>query len=148
MSRRNIVLAKFAVTALWCALLAAIIYGVGLVFGVILQLPGGSIPELWQGVVAAVMTTVLVIPVVLPFALVASIGRGYLLPIGAAILTMMFVNFSLILGLGESFPWAIPLIYAQGEITLAPFSYLLVMLTGIVGVAATVLWWKYADQSK
>ncbi len=147
-SRAGIVMAKFAVTALWCTLLAGIIYLVGLSMGMLLQLPGWSVAALWQGSAVILVTTLLVIAVILPFALVAGIGRGYLLPIGAAILTMMFVNFSLILGLGESFPWAIPLLYAQGDVVLAPFSYLLVVLTAIAGVSATVLWWKYADQNK
>ena len=94
------------------------------------------------------MTACLVIPLVMPFELFASIGRGFLLPIGAAVLTMMMTNLAAIAGWGEYFPWAIAGLYAQGKSPLPPVSYWIVILTGLAGMAGTYLWWKFADQNR
>jgi ABC-2 type transport system permease protein len=51
------------------------------------------------------------------------------------------------LGWGEYFPWAIPGVYLQ-EVHLPLFSYIIVFLTGMAGMAGTTLWWKYADQNR
>jgi hypothetical protein len=37
---------------------------------------------------------------------------------------------------------------AQGKSSLTLASYAVVMLTGLAGMVATYLWWKYADQSR
>ena len=77
-----------------------------------------------QGSALVVVTACLVIVVVLPFAFFASVGRGYLLPIGVAILALMMANLVAVAGWGEYFPWAVPGLYAQGKTALAPISYL------------------------
>ena len=146
--RSCILLAKFIVMAVWSAALTAIILIAGLVMGAIIKLPGGSIGVISQGGVLMVTTACLVIVVAMPFALFASIGRGYLLPIGVAILMAMLTNLVAIMGWGEYFPWAVPGLYVQGKSPLAPVSYWIVLLTGLVGMVATHLWWKYADQSR
>ena len=94
------------------------------------------------------ITACLAIAVVLPFALFASVGRGYLLPIGVAILTLMMANLVAVAGWGEYFPWAVPGLYAQGKSPLTPISYWIVFLTGLAGMIGTYLWWKYADQNR
>ena len=95
-----------------------------------------------------VVTVLLVITAVFPFALLASIGRGYLLPMGLAVLILMATNLVAIAGWGEYYPWAIPGLYAQGKSVLAPVSYWIVIFTGLAGMFVTYLWWKYADQSR
>ncbi len=146
--RASILLAKFIVTAVWSIAMTMVICVAGLVMGALIKLPGGSISVFSHGGVLVAVTACLVIAVVLPFALFASIGRGYLLPIGVAILTMMTVNLVEIIGWGEYFPWAVPVLYAQGQSPLAPISYGIVFLTGLAGMVATYLWWKHADQSR
>ena len=146
--RASILLAKYIVTAIWSIAMTMVIFIAGLLMGAIIKLPGGSIGVIFQGGVLVAVTACLVIAVVLPFALFASMGRGYLLPIGVAILTMMMVNLVEIVGWGEYFPWAVPVLYAQGKSPLAPISYGIVFLTGLAGMIATYLWWKYADQSR
>ena len=113
-----------------------------------MHLPGASLSVLLQGSAVVAVTACLVIPVILPFALFASIGRGYLLPIGVALLTALAMNVVTIIGYGEYFPWAVPGLYAQGKTVLGAASYGIVLLTGVLGVLATYLWWKYADQSR
>ncbi len=146
--RSSILLAKFIVVAVWSAALTIVIFIVGLVMGAIIQLPGGSISVILQGSALVAITACLVIAVVLPFALFASVGRGYLLPVGVAILTLMMANLVAIAGWGEYFPWAVPVLYAQGKSPLTPISYWIVFLTGLAGMIATYLWWKYADQNR
>ena len=146
--RSSILLAKFIVVAIWSAVLTMVILIVGLVMGVIIKLPGGSISVIFQGSALVVITACLVIAVVMPFALFASVGRGYLLPIGVAILTLMITNLEALAGWGEYFPWAVPGLYAQGKSSLPPISYGIVFLTGLAGMIATYLWWKFADQNR
>jgi ABC-2 type transport system permease protein len=146
--RSSILLAKYIVAAVWSAALTMVIFIVGLVMGAIIKLPGGSIGVIFQSSALVVITAGLVIAVVVPFALLASVGRGYLLPVGVAVLTLMMTNLVAIIGWGEYFPWAVPGLYAQGKSSLPPISYWIVLLTGLVGMVATYLWWKYADQSR
>ncbi len=146
--RSSIILAKYIVTAIWSAMLTMVIFIAGLAMGAILKLPGASVGVVLQGSALVLITACLVIPAVLPFALFASIGRGYLLPIGVAMLTMIMINLVIIIGWGEYFPWAVPMLYAEGKTPLAPISYWIVLLTGLAGVIATYLWLKYADQNR
>jgi ABC-2 type transport system permease protein len=146
--RSRILLAKFIVTAAWSAMLAVLTLIAGLVTGLLLGLPKGSPGVLMHGSIVMVVTSCLVIVVVLPFALFASVGRGYLLPIGVAILTLILANLTAVIGLAPYFPWAIPGLYAQGRGTLVPISYPIVILTGVAGMIGTYLWWRYADQSR
>ena len=96
----------------------------------------------------AAVTACLIIMVILPFALFASMGRGYLLPLGVAVLTLMLANFVAIAGWGEYFPWTVPGLYAMGKSALPPASYWIVLLTSLAGIAGTILWWKYAEQNR
>jgi len=146
--RSSILLAKFIVVAAWSAAMAIIIFILSLVIGAIIQLPGGSLSVILHGSTVTAITVILVIAVVLPFALFASVGRGYLLPMGVAVLTLMMANLMMVVGWAEYFPWAVPIQYAQGESSLTSISYWIVVFTSLVGMIATYLWWKYADQNR
>jgi ABC-2 type transport system permease protein len=146
--RASIVVAKFIVAAAWSAALSLVMLMAGLAMGAIIGLPGGSSGVILQGSMTAAITAGLVIPVILPFALFASVGRGYLLPLGAAVLILMMTNVVALIGWGEYFPWAVAGLYVQGKSSLAPASYWIVFFTGLAGMLATYLWWKYADQNR
>jgi len=145
--RSNILLAKFILAVAWSAVMSVFILIVGLVMGAVIRLPGGSTSAILQGSRLVAVTSGLVIVAVLPFALFASVGRGYLLPLGVAVIILMMANLTAVLGLGEYFPWAVPGFYAQG-MPLTPVSYWVVIGTGLLGMLATYLWWKYADQNR
>ena len=145
--RGSILLAKFIVVAAWSIVLTIIIYLVGLVMGMILDLPQGSSSVILQGSAHLAITVCLVVLVVLPFAFLASAGRGYLLPLGVAILTVILANLVVVAGWGEYFPWSVPGLYSQGE-NLIPMSYMIVILTSLAGMLGTYLWWMYADQNR
>ena len=146
--RSSILLAKFIVAAAWSGGLTLVIFSVGLVLGALMQLPQGSLVVVARGSAVVAVTAALVILAVTPFALVASVGRGYLLPVGVAVLTLMLTDLVVFAGWGEYFPWAVPGIYAQGKTVLAPISYWIVVLTGLAGMVGTYLWWKLADQNR
>jgi ABC-2 type transport system permease protein len=146
--RASILLAKFIVVAAWSGVLTVVIFTFGLLMGALIQLPGGSPVVFLQGGALVLVTACLAVAVVLPFALFASVGRGYLLPVGLAILILMMTNVVAIAGWGDYFPWAAPGLYAQGKNALPPVSYWVVFLTGLAGMGATYLWWLTADQSR
>jgi len=145
--RFDILLAKFIVAALWCVALIAETYMVGLILGAVIRLPGGSPAVILHGTGVLAVTAVMSITLVMPFGFFASVGRGFLLPIGIAVLTVILGNLSITLGWGEYFPWAVPALIFQ-ETSIPLFSYALVALTGLAGMAGTYLWWKYADQNR
>ena len=146
--RGSIVLAKFILVAAWSAVMTLVILCAGFVLGAIIQLPGGAAGVILHGIGVLSVTACLSIVLVLPFALFASIGRGYLLPIGLAILILMMTNVVAIAGWGEYFPWAIAGLYIQAKTPLQPVSFGIVALTGLAGMLATYFWWKYADQNR
>jgi ABC-2 type transport system permease protein len=146
--RSNILLAKFIVMAIWSIALSLVIFIASLVVGALIKLPGGSQGVIFQDGALVLITAGLVITVVTPFAFFASVGRGYLLPMGVAVLTLMMANFAAILGWGEYFPWAMPGLFVQGKGALPSVSYWIVFLTGLVGMLATYLWWMAADQNR
>lgn len=146
--RAHIILAKFIVMAVWCGLMALLMYAMSLVMGVVIGLPGASADVLSAGSLRMALTALMTVVVIFPFALVASYGRGYLLPIGTGILMLVAVNIAVVLGWADYIPWAVPGIYSQAASVLPPVSYALVLLTGLAGVAATIWWWQRADQNK
>ena len=146
--RSSILLAKFMVVAAWSAALSLIILMVALVMGALISLPGGSLAIIVRGSSVLLIAGGLAIVVATPFAFFASVGRGYLLPLGVAVLMVFLTNLVALAGWGEYFPWYVPGLYAQGKSALAPISYWIVILTGLAGMIATYLWWKFADQNR
>jgi len=146
--RGSILMGKFAVAAGWSLVISVLIVGVGLAMGAVVGLPAGS-PEVFlhgSGVLA--VSALLALAIALPFALLASAGRGYFLPFGVAILTVMVTNLVVVAGWGDVFPWAIPGLYSMGKTVLTPVSVAIIAVTGLAGILATYLWWKYADQNR
>jgi ABC-2 type transport system permease protein len=146
--RSSILLAKFGVVVLWSVTLGIIMLVIGLLMGAAINIPGGSLAVITRGSMVFGITASLVIVLTFPFAFFASVGRGYLLPIALAMLALMLTNLAALTGWGEYFPLAVPGLYAQGKSVLAPISYWIVIITGLLGILATYLWWHYADQSR
>lgn len=149
-ARAHLLLAKFLVVVLWSLLLAALLSLAGLLLGAAIGLSQGTFEVFWQGIATQAVIACLVIVDIFPFAFFASVGRGYLLPIGVTLLILVLGNVVTIAGWGSAFPWAVPALYAAvaGRANLDVTSYLLVGFTGLVGVAGTYLWWKWADQNR
>jgi ABC-2 type transport system permease protein len=146
--RSSIIMAKFLVMLIWSAALSGVLFVGILVMGVLITLPGGASAVLLAGALRLGITAGLAMLAALPFALLASVGRGYLAPIVVAVLTLMLTNIVALAGWGDYFPWAIPGLYAQGTSPLPPLSYGISLLTGLAGMLATDRWWMWADQSR
>ena len=99
--RSSILLAKFIVVAIWSALLTIVIFIAGLLMGALIQLPGGALNVVLRDSLFLLVIAGMVIAVVLPFAFFASVGRGYLLPVGMAVLALMMANLVVVIGWGE-----------------------------------------------
>jgi ABC-2 type transport system permease protein len=147
-----IVLAKFIIVMLWSAALTGVIYLIGLGVGAAVALPPAPVEIFWQGTITIAMTACLTITLVTPIAFFASAGRGYLPPMGAAILAVILAQVIAAAGWGEYFPWSVPALYAgmagpeYANMGLA--SYLVVGLTSLAGLIATLVWWEVADQTQ
>jgi ABC-2 type transport system permease protein len=150
-SRSTIVLAKFVVVMLWSAILTMVIYVIGLGVGVAVALPPVSAEIFWQGTITMAITACLTIALVTPIAFFASVGRGYLPPLGAAILAVILAQVIVATGWGEYFPWAVPALYTgmagPQYANLGMISYVIVILTGLAGLIGTFAWWELADQT-
>src|SRR5262249_57778842 len=104
-----------------------------------------------SGLVRLLLTASMTIVLVAPFALLASVARGYLAPVGAILLATFLGQIVAALGYGAYFPWAVPALYAgiEGVPTRpGPVGYLLVVFVGLVAVLSTGSWWRRADQTR
>ena len=150
-SRSAVVLAKFFLIVLWSAVLTLAIYLIGLGVGTAVVLPAAPPAIYWQGSVTMAITACLTIALVTPIAFFASAGRGYLPPMGAAIMAVILAQVVAAAGWGEYFPWSIPALYSgmagPAYANLGVVSYLIVLLMSLAGLMATLAWWELADQA-
>ncbi len=151
-SRGILVGAKFALALLWILGLTLVIFLVSLGIGALVNIPGWSTALAWHSL-TSLMLAVFLITLLMSFvAFFASVGRGYLPPIGWAFLMMGLAQIASVLGWADWFPWAVPTLFftINGPRTapVALHSYLVVLLTCLSGAAATFLWWRRADQTR
>jgi ABC-2 type transport system permease protein len=149
-SRGAIVVAKAIVVGLWGLAITGWILVLGFAVGLFVGLPGWSdglaATSVRDIAVAAVLTIVLQ-PVT---GLLASIGRGYIAGLGWAVLAIALAQILAVLGLGAAFPWAVPALVsgaAGPDAAVPPASVGLVLVTGALGLAATIAWWRRADHT-
>lgn len=151
-SRIKILNAKFMVYVIWCFVLSVSNLLVGLLIGLLLQLPAIETGMLSPLLTDYFTTTFLTILIGVPIAFFAIWGKGYLAPLGFVALTLVFAQIIAATGYGSYFPWSIPGLYSGsgGEYKnlLDHYSYSILILTCIAGYLATVLYWKNADQTK
>ncbi len=147
-----IVLAKFLLITVWSAALTAINYLISLALGLAIALPPAPNSTFVNSAGITALTAGMTLALVTPIAFVASAGRGYLPPVGAAILAVLLAQVMAAAGWGEVFPWSIPALYAglAGPVSamLDPISYRFVAFTGLAGLIGTALWWELADQAR
>jgi ABC-type transport system involved in multi-copper enzyme maturation permease subunit len=156
-TRREIIVgAKFALAAIWIQTLAILLFLVGLVVGAVVSLPGWSAALAWASfgsLMLCTFLTALLMPLVAVF---ASAGRGYLPPLAWAFATLGVAQIAGLMGWGDRCPWAVPgmismmfsVVYGKDAQPVGMISYLLVLITFLIGAAATFGWWRSADQSR
>ncbi len=151
-SRATIIAAKFVLLLGWTLTLTVLVFALGLVVGWAVVLPGWSV-QLAVTSFAVVMGSGILAIMLIPWvAFVASAGRGFLPPIGWALLTLALAQIGAILGWGDWFPGAIPALFSgslgpQAD-HLALHSYVVQSFTLLSGLFATFAWWQTADQAR
>jgi ABC-2 type transport system permease protein len=87
-----------------------------------------------------------------PIAFFSIWGRGYLVPLGILVLTVVFSQIIAALGYGHYFPWAVPALFsgASGEYKeqLNAMSYFILVVVAVAGYCVTIFYWKYADHHR
>lgn len=151
-SRESIVTAKLILVALWGFALTMLCYGLGLVVGKLVDIPGWT-PALFRSATVDVLGVGALTILLLPFvAFIASTGRGYMSAFGWTILTVALAQIAIVMGWGDWFPWSVPALFsgAVGPRTeqLGTHSYIVMILASIFSLAATYRWWRDADQTK
>lgn len=126
---------------------------IGMLCAALLSLPGWSSALLMDTLSIYLNTTLMIIVLNTPVAFIAIWGKGYLPPLAVMILMLILAQILGVMGIGAYFPWTVPGLYSgsggadmKAQLTLV--SYLLIVITGIIGYFATVLYWKMADQTK
>ena len=150
--RETIITAKFIVIAIWTLLITLLIFGVGILVGSLVVIPGWSMQLVRESFIGILGTAILTIPLMSFVALLASTGRGYLPPFGWTIFTLFLANMAVILGWGDWLPWSIPGMFSgvagpRSEL-LGVHSYILLTVASLIGFAATYYWWRNADQTR
>jgi ABC-2 type transport system permease protein len=150
-SRESIVLAKLILAWVWSATLTAEVLLLGLGIGGAIGLPDWSVLLVLDASRRIAATAGLTMFVATPLALAASIGRGYLAPVGTMMGLVFLAQILAVVGWGAYFPWSVPALYSgAGGPELPPpgaLSYALVIAVGVGGATLTAVWWRFADQT-
>lgn len=152
-SRTKILNAKFIYYIVWCFALVLSNLLLGLCIGFLLRLPGWDSVMFLNNIQIYFTTTILIILLNTPIAFFAIYGKGFMTPLGVVAILLVLAQIFGALGIGNYFPWAIPGIYsgsggADLKAGLDLLSYLILVMTSIIGYFSTILWWKYSDQTK
>lgn len=151
-SREEIVSAKLIVIAVWVLLVTILIFGVGLLVGTWVDIPGWTNHLAWSSFRDVMITAGLNLLLMTPVTFFATAGRGYLPPFGWTILAIFFAQIIAATGWGDWFPWSVPALFSgmvgpRGE-QLGLHSYVLVFVASLLGLAATFYWWRNTDQTR
>lgn len=150
--RHWIALAKLVVAAAWWAALVVAVLAESFAIGAALALPGFAadlaIAAVGHALLAAAIAFLLA-PVV---AWIAMTGRGYMAPLGLALAMLALGDVFSHTGWATWFPWSVvPLFIGMvgKPVTALPVNaFVVVALTFLAGIAATVLQLRYADNAQ
>ena len=150
--RHWFVLAKFTVAAVWWGLLVLAVLAEAFIIGFVIALPGfstGLALEAVRNALLAAGIAYLLAPIV---AWIVTLSRGYLAPLGFALAVLALGNLFSKTGWGVWFPWSIvPLIIGTVGTSAESIplgSIVVVALTFVLGVAATIAQVRYADNAQ
>jgi ABC-2 type transport system permease protein len=149
--RHEIVFAKLAVVGLLCFALTLWVLLLGIALGALVGLPDGTAVVFRDGALTTLGAGALTIALMPAVALLAGIGRGYMAPLGFAILVIFLAQVLAATGWGMWFPWSVPPLFAgiagPRAGMIGPASYVIVLITSVVALIALLWWWRTADQT-
>lgn len=144
-SRSVIVLSKILVILAWNVLLSLYMFTMTLAIGQVMGLSGWSFAITWSIFVRYITSSLLFIMVTAPGALLANISKGYLAPLALTLVIVICSNLFASMGFATFFPWTIPQVFQMtGAISLS--SFVILVSTGIAGIAGIFIWWRFAEQ--
>ena len=150
--RHWFVVAKLIVAAAWWAALVLVVIAETFVVGLLLALPGFSTAVAVHGVWNALLVAAVVYLLAPVVAWIAMLGRGYLPPLGFALVMLMLAQLFGKTGWAPWFPWSIVAAFVGSVGTpvtsIAPGSVVVVAATFCAGVAACVCQLRYADNAQ
>jgi ABC-2 type transport system permease protein len=148
-SRATVAAAKFIVLGGWAIVLSALVAVMATCLGFAADVGTFDIGIHGPEVVRLFMVGLSTTNLALTIGFVASVGRGYLPAIGALVLILIAAQMSVLFGTGGWFPFAVPGLLAvadhEGIPALNAAQAALVPMTAILGIWATVRWWKHAE---
>ncbi|MQA91793.1 MAG: hypothetical protein GEU90_16485 [Gemmatimonas sp.] len=144
------VIAKLVVVLGWMAAGTGLMIAEAALVGVALGLPGLTPSIAANGVADLLLAAGIAFLLASPVAWLSALGRGYLLPLGFAIVMLVIGNILGATAWGRWFPWSIVPLFAgvagpRAE-TLAAGSMAVVVCTAAAGMAATIAQLTWADQ--
>jgi ABC-2 type transport system permease protein len=134
----------------WCGLLFATATAVALIIGSVLRLTGLTFEYVLHCMLILSAATLMNVCLNMLTSFLACWTRGYLAAIGFVIVTLILGNFVGMLGFANYYPWGIPMLYATKGLEgayLGTASIIVVTATSLIGLIATLFWWRYADQT-
>lgn len=148
--RELIVIGKLIVLCFWGVCLFVVSSIVMLFIGVLIHLPGWNTSYAANCFGIFFIATLMNIAVSTITAYIASITRNYIAPIGFAIATLIMGNFVNMLGFAEYYPWGVPVTFSMSATEHTPVevsSLVILAVTSLAGLVATMYWWRHADQT-
>jgi ABC-type transport system involved in multi-copper enzyme maturation permease subunit len=147
--RHWLVLAKFVVAATWWFVLVVAVLAETFVLGFALGLPGFSMALAAGTVRDVALVAGAAFMLAPPIAWITVLGRGYMAPIGFALVTLALGDVLTHTGWAAWFPWAVVPLFVGAvgnrQTEIAPGSVVVVALTFLLGIAATIAQLRYAD---
>ena len=147
-SRTYFIIAKSILGIIWSFLLFVTLITIGIIVGKVLGVQG-NFNEVFNYCSQYFKMTVSTILVSLPITYFASKSQGIIAPLGFCILTLIFSNLIVTMGIGTYFPWAIPGLIGMNiksvGLQVNYISYIILFVTGIIGFVMTVQYWNKAD---
>jgi ABC-type transport system involved in multi-copper enzyme maturation permease subunit len=151
--RHWFVLAKLVVAGAWWAALVAAVTAETILVGAVMALPGFSAVTA-AGAVHDVVVVAVVVYMLAPIvAWIATLSRGYMAPLGFALAMLVLAQVFGKTGWGPWFPWSIvaSFVGSVGGLavpSIARGSVVVVLLTFLAGIAATIVQLRYADTTQ
>jgi ABC-2 type transport system permease protein len=150
--RHEFVLAKLVVAAVWWAVLVVAVVAEAFALGLLLGLPDFSTALAMQVVRDALVAATVAYLLAPAVAWIALLGRGYMPPLGFALAMLALGQVFSKTGWAVWFPWSIVPLWigavGQRATALAPASLIVVTLTFLAGVGATIAQLRFADNAQ
>ena len=146
--RSTIVFAKCIVFAAVVLVFSVCQFAAYCVMGIVVPVSDGWSWEFAAGVFGQhIVATLMIAALSTPVMFLASCTRGFLAPIAVLIIALMMTNLAGAAGIAAYYPWSIPRTFTETG-TVAPAGIAVLVFTCLAGLAASVAWWRYADQNK